>query len=152
MLFIVTVVVLLLDQITKALVILYLSLHKSVPIIPEVFYLTFVKNPGAAFGLFAYQTPFFIAVTLLVLVALLLFYCSTRVASKSMQWGLALLAGGALGNLTDRLRMGYVVDFIDFRIWPVFNLADTAIVVGVIIVCWGLLNSSVKDDQKEVKR
>ncbi|MDK2925203.1 MAG: signal peptidase [Bacillota bacterium] len=121
--------VLLLDQITKLAVRRYLLPGESLPVLPGIFHLSYVQNPGAAFGILKYQTGFFIAITALV-VAAIIFY-APRVDPGLLRVALALELGGALGNLIDRLRFGYVVDFLDFRIWPVFNVADMAIVIGV---------------------
>ena len=109
------------------------------PLIPGFFHLTYVRNPGAAFGLMAHKTSFFIIVSLLVIL-LIVFggrYLETRFFLSRL--ALALLLGGVLGNLGDRLRTGYVIDFFDFRVWPVFNLADVALVFGIFLLVAGLL-------------
>lgn len=109
------------------------------PLIPGIFHLTYVCNPGAAFGFLAYKTSFFITISLLV-IFLIIFggrYLETRYFL--LRLALALLLGGALGNLSDRLRTGYVIDFLDFRIWPVFNLADVALVLGIFLLAAGFL-------------
>ncbi|MEW8958307.1 MAG: signal peptidase II [Moorella sp. (in: firmicutes)] len=128
-----------LDQLTKYIVRVNFQPNESLPVINSVFHLTYVNNPGAAFGLFAYKTPVFVAITVLVVAVILIAYRTLPPGSPVMRLALALITGGALGNLIDRLRFGYVVDFLDFRIWPVFNLADVAIVSGVILLCWQLL-------------
>lgn len=130
-----------LDQLTKIAVRRHLVPGESIPVWPGVFHLTYVQNPGAAFGILKYQTGFFIGVTILVVVAILLY---ARRLGPNMGWvelALALELGGALGNLLDRLRFGYVVDFFDFRIWPVFNVADMAIVSGVGLLFLMLLKA-----------
>ena len=103
-----------LDQVVKFLVAHEMFPGMSIPVIQDVFHITFVLNPGAAFGILAHQRSFFIV-------------------------GTALLLGGALGNLIDRVRFGHVIDFFDFRIWPVFNIADIAIVVGVAAIIYAIL-------------
>ncbi|MGI6285401.1 signal peptidase II [Neomoorella humiferrea] len=128
-----------LDQLTKYIVRVNFQPNESLPVINSVFHLTYVNNPGAAFGLFAYKTPVFVAITVLVVAVILIAYRTLPPGSPVMRLALALITGGALGNLIDRLRFGYVVDFLDFRVWPVFNLADVAIVSGVILLCWQLL-------------
>ncbi|WP_106005893.1 signal peptidase II [Neomoorella humiferrea] len=128
-----------LDQLTKYIVRINFQPNESLPVINSFFHLTYVNNPGAAFGLFAYKTPVFVAITVLVVAVILIAYRILPPGSPVMRLALALITGGALGNLIDRLRFGYVVDFLDFRVWPVFNLADVAIVSGVILLCWQLL-------------
>jgi len=107
--------------------------------------LTHISNTGAAFGLFPDQVfPLiivsFIGITVLLLYAFL-FYRRFPLLNNWLTWaGLGLVLGGTVGNLIDRLRLGYVTDFIDFGFWPAFNLADSAIVVGVIIFAYSLLS------------
>jgi signal peptidase II len=127
------------DQLSKYIIRANFQPNESLPVINSVFHLTYVNNPGAAFGLLAYKTPVFVTVTLLVAVVILVAYRFLPPDRILLRLALALMLGGALGNLIDRLRFGYVVDFLDFRIWPVFNLADMAIVGGVILLCWELL-------------
>ena len=90
--------------------------------IPEIFHLTYVRNPGAAFGLFANKTPFFIAISLLVIFLIIFGGSLLETRYFLLRLALALQLGGALGNFSDRLRTGYVIDFLDFRFWLVFNL------------------------------
>lgn len=123
--------VLALDQGLKLVVQRNMELNQSIPIIENIFHLTYVLNPGAAFGIFANQTIFFILATLIVLGFIGFYYFRTPREKIWLRVGLVLLVGGALGNLIDRVRTGHVVDFLDFRIWPVFNIADIAISVGV---------------------
>ena len=123
--------VLALDQGLKLVVQRNMELNQSIPIIGNVFHLTYVLNPGAAFGIFANQTIFFIVATLIVVGVIGFFYYRTPREKAWLRLGLVLILGGALGNLIDRVRTGHVVDFFDFRIWPVFNIADIAISVGV---------------------
>lgn len=128
------------DQLSKYYVSQTFSYLESVPVIPGIFDLTYVRNYGAAFGIFQNGRPLFILVTLITIGLFLYFYrdfCEdwlTRLAG-----GLAF--GGILGNFLDRLRLGYVVDFFDFKIWPVFNIADSAIVVGMIFLAWRIIFS-----------
>ncbi|MCM8797143.1 MAG: signal peptidase II [Candidatus Omnitrophica bacterium] len=127
-----------LDQFTKILAVRYLLPQQSVPIIKGIFHLTLVFNRGAAFGIFKNQIPLFILASL---VALILIYVNL----KNNRYGrfysisLSLIASGAVGNLIDRLHLGYVIDFMDFRIWPVFNIADSAISIGTVMLAWCLL-------------
>ncbi|MZP29013.1 signal peptidase II [Heliobacterium undosum] len=127
------------DQLTKVIVQAKMAEHESIPLIPNIFHLTYVLNPGAAFGMLANKTVFFIAVTLVVVGGILYFYRRVPEDQIWMRLGLALQAGGAVGNLIDRIRTGLVIDFFDFRVWPVFNVADTAISIGVGLIMLSLL-------------
>ncbi|WP_165847749.1 signal peptidase II [Ammonifex thiophilus] len=122
------------DQITKFWALAYLS--QPVVVIPGLLALRCVRNPGAAFGFLAYQTPLLILIAAIASLALLLGYKRLLLAPSVVRWGLGLFLGGTLGNLVDRVRFGYVVDFIDLRFWPVFNLADVAIVTGMGLILW----------------
>jgi signal peptidase II len=141
-------VVLLLDRITKYLVLMYLTTGQSIPVIENIFHLTFVKNPGAAFGLFAYRTMFFILVATVVVAVIIYFQLTLPPEKKLLRIGLGLQLGGALGNLIDRIQGGYVIDFFDIRIWPVFNVADMAIVSGVAILAYEILRNDGKQERK----
>ncbi|HTZ11923.1 MAG TPA: signal peptidase II [Candidatus Margulisiibacteriota bacterium] len=126
-----------LDQLTKYFINNRFSLHESLPIIKGVFHLTLVHNRGAAFGLLQNQIPFLILTSIF---AIYLIYSNLKAGKHGKIYSLALglILAGAAGNLIDRIFLGYVIDFLDFRIWPVFNLADSAITVGA-----GLLGYSI---------
>lgn len=125
------VVVLILDQLSKYVVRVNMELYQSIPVIENIFHITYIRNPGAAFGILAQQTLFFIIITSAVLIGMAVFYRHIINEGPLVQWSMGMVAGGAVGNLIDRVRYGEVVDFFDFRIWPVFNIADIAIVLGV---------------------
>jgi signal peptidase II len=108
-------------------------------VIANVFHITYWRNPGAAFGILAYRTEFFIIIGTLVAVGIIIALLKLPPGKHLLKVALAMLLGGAIGNLIDRVRIGYVIDFFDFRIWPVFNIADSAIVIGVILLAWFLL-------------
>lgn len=133
-------VVLGLDQLTKFLVVSSLSLYEQREIIPGFFNLVYVTNPGAAFSLFAdIESPwrhyFFVTVAILALVFLSIYWFQLHRRAPMQGFAIALIAGGALGNLVDRVRTGAVIDFIDLYWrtyhWPAFNIADSAICIGV---------------------
>lgn len=128
--------ILALDRATKFLVQGGMLEGESIPLIPNIFHLTYVLNPGAAFGMLAHRTEIFILFSFLAIGLLVAFYKKILQQPFWIKLALALQLGGALGNLWDRLRTGYVIDFFDFRIWPVFNIADMAIVIGVVIFFW----------------
>ena len=124
------------DQLTKFLVLERLTYEGSIPVLQNVFHLTFVKNTGIAFGFFN-NNPLILTVLISFCVLVLLLY-SGKIVKKSIVEKIAygLILGGAAGNLIDRFRFGWVVDFLDFRVWPVFNLADSGITIGVILFAW----------------
>lgn len=137
--FVTVLLVFLCDQLAKLWVQRSMLPRESISLIPGVFHITYVRNTGAAFGLLRDQTLFFIIITLLVIGMIVFTLSRIPKEQLSLQFALGLLLGGALGNLLDRIRFGYVIDFLDFRVWPVFNLADAAIVVGVGLLLWEIL-------------
>jgi signal peptidase II len=139
----------LIDQVSKAAVQSLMFLGESIPVAPPFFHLTYIMNPGAAFGLLAYQTPLFIAVGVLLMIGVLVVYRKIPAKKALVRYGLGLVLGGALGNLADRLRYGRVVDFLDFRVWPVFNLADAAIFIGACLLVWELLRDGSWKSEKD---
>lgn len=135
--------VVLVDQGTKALVVASLSGRPSVPILPGIFHLTYLRNPGVAFGLFSgYSLPIAL-VTTAVVVGLLFSSLRRENGNRFIRVALGLIFGGAIGNLIDRIRVGGVIDFLDFRVWPVFNVADTCITLGAILMAFCLLRRRV---------
>lgn len=109
--------------------------------IPGLFHLTRVNNPGAAFGILKNSILFLQLVSWVSVIVLGVYLArSFRRGYRSADLGWALIVGGAAGNLYDRVHFGYVIDFLDFRIWPVFNLADSFISVGVILIVAGLFS------------
>ncbi len=126
-----------LDRGTKILAEQHLTGRPPIRLVDDIVHLRFTTNSGGAFGLFGGQPWLFFGAT--VLISAVIVATSPKVASGMSAMGLGLILGGALGNLTDRIIRGpgvsgRVVDFIDFRIWPVFNLADSAIVIGALLV------------------
>lgn len=137
-----------LDQLSKFYVEQTLRLAQIIPVIPSFFNLTYVLNPGAAFGFLAgasasIRTPFFTAISILAVLFILYYRSRHRQLRLLPSVALACILGGALGNLVDRLRLGMVVDFLDFYYgayhWPAFNLADSAITVGVALMVLEML-------------
>jgi signal peptidase II len=129
-----------LDRLSKSMVVARLPLYESVPIIENFFHLTHVANTGALFGLMAGMAAplrglIFITIPVLAIFLILAFQFRTRENDFLVQTGLALILGGAMGNLYDRVAFGHVVDFLDFSLaghhWPAFNLADSSICLGV---------------------
>lgn len=131
----ITIFITLLDQWTKWWVRADFALGESRVVIPGFFQFTHLRNPGAAWGLFGGHNTFLTVLSLVMLAALFIFRRSFLSDTFSHRVALGLMVGGIIGNLLDRVRWGYVVDFLDFQIvgyhWPVFNVADSAICVGV---------------------
>jgi len=128
-------IVVLLDRITKLLIVNNMSLGESVEIIQGFFHLTYILNPGAAFGILAGQQWFFIVTAIIVLVFIIYFQNKLPADQRLLRICMGMIAGGAIGNLIDRLFLSVVVDFLDFKIWPyIFNIADSMIVVGGLLM------------------
>ena len=119
------------DQLSKFYIQANMVLGMSIPVLQDVFHITYILNPGAAFGLFEHQTMFFVFIAVCMVVAAIYFYPRIPKQYILLRFGTGLIVGGAMGNVIDRIKTGYVVDFFDFRIWPIFNIADVGIVCGV---------------------
>ena len=150
----VTAISLVLDQWTKWLIDQKMALHESIPLIDNFLALTYVRNKGAAFGIFAdssFRIPFFITVSIVAIVGITWFYRKIEEEQRLLQWALALVLSGAIGNLIDRVLYGEVIDFVDAHWyqyhWPAFNVADSAISVGVTL----LLVDLVRDEWQKRK-
>ncbi len=128
-----------LDQITKYMVKNRFMVNESIAIIENVFHLTYVRNFGAAFGILKHQKLFFIVLTTAVLIGIIIFLRKQPRIHSVVKFSLSLIVSGAVGNLIDRVAYGYVIDFFDFRIWPVFNIADMAIVIGAFLLSYYLI-------------
>jgi signal peptidase II len=136
-------VVLILDLWTKHLVLKSIELHEAVPVIPNFFQIVHVRNDGAAFGLGANASSSIVPILLsagaiIVFCVVVVYAFRTAVTDRVLQTGLHLILGGAIGNLLDRFRFGYVVDFLDVYVgrhhWPAFNVADSAICIGIALL------------------
>lgn len=137
---VVSLAIIALDQVTKSYVVSKMYLHQSIPIIPDYFSLTYIRNPGAAFGILAssssgFRMVFFLMTSIFALGLLITIFVRLEPSDWWGQLTIASIFGGAIGNLIDRLQFGEVVDFLDFYIsgyhWPAFNVADMAISIGV---------------------
>lgn len=130
-----------LDRWTKILATEYLTSGgpRSVPLVGDLLRLTYVENRGAAFGLLQNQTLFFVVVGVVVIGVIAASYHQMGRPSLLLSLCLGLQMGGAIGNLIDRVRDGYVVDFLELPYWPVFNVADSAICVGVAGLIYSML-------------
>lgn len=133
--YIIIIAVILFDQLSKVLTLKYLAPIKDIPIIKNVFHLTYVENRGAAFGMLQNQKIFFVITTIIILGAIY-FYVRNNKPNRFMAISLSLIVGGAIGNFIDRIRLGFVVDYFNFTLinFPVFNIADSAVVIGAFLV------------------
>jgi len=140
--------VIIIDQITKAVILSFIPLYRSIAVVPGFFSLTHIQNPGGAFGFMSNQSSSLLNIIFLFVVSLAIclvfyFYINTPKKYNLLSTGFALIFGGAIGNMIDRIRFGKVVDFLDFYIgdfhWPAFNVADSAISVGIVIFLFHLL-------------
>nr|WP_033396526.1 signal peptidase II [Cohnella laeviribosi] len=124
------------DQVTKWAVSTYMDMEETIPLIPNVFHLTSHRNRGAAFGILQNQRVFFIVVTIIIVIGIIVYLRKVYREQKFLSFGLSFVLGGALGNFVDRAIKGEVVDMLDFRLidYPIFNLADCFIVTGVAII------------------
>ncbi len=139
---------LLVDQISKYVITTTMLQGQSIAVLSPVFFMTYILNPGAAFGLLANKTGFLIVVSIIVVIGIMAGY---RYLPRERVWAhiaLGLISGGALGNLIDRIRIGRVIDFLDFRVWPVFNLADTAIVIGALLLILDVWRKDSEEKQR----
>ncbi len=146
--FITAAAVILLDQATKYLIDSGMSIGDSFPVIQGLFNITYVRNPGAAFGIFAkspeiFRTVFLIAVTSAAMILILYYIRMNRGRESLLNLALSLIFGGAIGNLIDRIRFGEVIDFLDFYVgahhWPAYNVADSAISTGAVLLLLAMI-------------
>ena len=143
-----------LDQATKAWLRATLPLNETIPLWPGVFHITHTQNTGAAFSLLRGATPLLIVTAILVIAGLLIAqHRAGRRLPPLLGLALALPLGGALGNLLDRLRHGYVTDLLDFRLinFPIFNVADSAITVGILLLAWRTLTARDETQPAETR-
>lgn len=151
--------IIILDQITKALILNYIPLYNSMSVIPGFFNITHIQNPGGAFGFMANQGPgvrsvLFLFISAIAICIIFYFYKTTPAKDTWVTTSLSLIFAGAIGNLIDRIRFGQVVDFLDFYIsdklhWPSFNVADSAITIGITIFIFQLIFQNKGLNQKE---
>ena len=147
----VSAILVLADQVSKAIVVRTMSLYESIPIIPNFFHFTYITNDGMAFGIdFPFGYFIFSSVSLLLTLFLFWYLWSVRNHSIVIRLGLAMIIAGAIGNLIDRLMLGEVIDFLDFMIrdfhWYVFNLADSYVTVGMVLL---LIDSIILEKKRE---
>ena len=140
--YLIVIAIILLDQFTKYFAITHVKNVVTIPIIENIFHLTYAENTGAAFSILSNKIPLLTIVTSIFIICLLIYMSKMIIEKKGFQWmtlALTFVIGGAIGNLIDRIRLAYVVDFFEFRFiqFAIFNVADTFIVVGsiLLIIC-----------------
>jgi signal peptidase II len=147
-------VILIADQLTKFIVDQTIPLHHSIPIIDDLFSLTYIRNTGAAFGILsgsaaAFRLPFLLLFSTVAIVFIILMLRRLPDRETGLITALAFILGGAIGNLIDRIAYGEVIDFLDFYWsrfhWPAFNLADSFITIGVLITVYYLIKAKGED-------
>ena len=145
------------DQISKYLVVIYMDLYQSIDIIPGVFRFTYIQNKGAAFGSMADNRWIFMILSSVAIIAILVYLFWKKPQSKLILSAIILLVGGGIGNMIDRIRLGYVIDFLDFcafpKIWMwVFNVADAFVCVGAgLLILWFILDM-VRESREEKQK
>ena len=168
-LLIISLLVILLDQLSKTAVVYYLQMGESTPVLGNFFRLTYILNPGGVFGSKLGSQNFYTIISALALIVTFWFFFKTKSGETWLRMGLCMVLGGAVGNLIDRLRFGEVVDFLDFDFfnislpplkvlffnfpgfhldrWPVFNLADSFVLIGIVLIIACLLKSKEKSSE-----
>ncbi len=126
--------IVILDIATKLLIQNVMAENHSIPLIRNILHFTFITNTGTLFGLFQNANLFFILISAAVIGFLGYYLATNNIEDKLSAIGFGLVTGGAIGNLIDRIVYGHVIDFIDVRVWPVFNIADSAITIGVVLL------------------
>ncbi len=136
--------VLLLDQLTKALIVANLARGQTLPIVNGYWHITYIRNPGGAFGLMPRNQVFFLIASFAVIALIVVYAALRRPEGRLAEIAFGLILGGTAGNLIDRLRYGEVIDWLDFRVWPVFNVADMALVTGLVLLAWLIMRADTK--------
>lgn len=148
MIIILSTILVIIDQVSKIIVINNLTNNKSVEVIKSFFYLTYTNNTGAAFSILTGKRILLILVSVIVIGILIYYIKKTKIEKKINKIALSLVIGGSIGNLIDRIIKGAVIDFLDFKIfgynYPIFNLADTFIVLGVFLLLIGMFRKEEK--------
>ncbi|EGQ0385491.1 lipoprotein signal peptidase [Staphylococcus pseudintermedius] len=139
----ITLIILIGDQLTKFIIRTQMTLGESFAVVPKFLYITSHRNNGAAWGILSGKMTFFYIITIIVLIALIVFYIKEAKNNMLMQIAISLLFSGALGNFIDRVSSGEVVDFMDTVIFgydfPIFNIADASLTIGVVLLIIVLL-------------
>lgn len=124
------------DQATKHFIRSTMLEGQSIPVIENIFHITYIENPGAAFGILANHRILFLLLTALIVGVMVYLYLCLQNKKSLTAISLGIVVSGAIGNFIDRFMQGTVTDFLDFRIWPIFNIADIAICLGLVLICY----------------
>jgi len=153
----VTPLILLLDQLTKLYIDKTMKLYQSIPVVDGLFSITYLRNRGAAFSFLAdasWRLPFFLLATVIAVIAILVAFTKLRADQGFAAFSLTMILAGAVGNLIDRVRMGEVIDFLDVywrsHHWPAFNVADSAICVGVALLAFDMFREEKRLNQEKL--
>ncbi len=152
---IMAVLIVIIDAVSKFLIESNMVEQESIPLLTDVFHITFIKNPGASFGFMdevGWARWFFIAVTVILIAAIILYTAKTKEKNKLYLTAVTFIIGGGIGNLIDRIIKGEVVDFLHFKAieFPIFNIADCFVVVGVGLMIIYCIKAEIKE--KEMKK
>lgn len=141
------------DQLTKFLAVKFLAPVTTVPVIPKVFHLTYIQNDGAAFSIFSGQQAFLIIISFIFIAFLIyiLYSMPKNIHYLKLNIALSMAIGGALGNFIDRIHLGYVIDFFDFRLigFAIFNFADIFVVLGCLYIIIAVIRGGAKESTQE---
>jgi len=152
--YIISIIVFILDQISKAIISTFMSINQSIRIIKNFFYITYIHNTGASFGILKNNKAILIILSIIAIIVLIRYMTSFK-NTKLNTYGLGLLMGGIIGNLADRILFGHVKDFLNFYIigydFPIFNIADIGIVIGVIILIISIIRGEDSNGSKSRK-
>lgn len=152
MIIILSIIFIIIDQVSKIIVVNNLTNNKSIEVIKSFFYLTYTNNKGAAFSILTGRRILLILVALIVIGVLIYYVRKNKIEGKVNKIALSLVIGGSIGNLIDRIVRGAVVDFLDFKIfgynYPIFNLADTFIVLGVFLLLISMFRKDKNNDRR----
>lgn len=135
------------DQASKIFIRANMDLYDSIPLINNIFHITYIENPGAAFGMLAGKKELFIILTVIISVVMCFLFRSFGDDERKEKIFLMMALSGTAGNFLDRVMKGTVTDFFDFRIWPVFNVADSFITVGLVLLAFSLIKQEIKDHE-----
>ncbi len=134
MMYIVTIIVVAIDQLVKTLIRTGMTYRQSIPVIKNVLHISYVKNTGMSFGMFSGMNLVFIIIVTIIVLVIIVFERMGKMKTPAERFFFGMILGGAVGNLIDRYLFGYITDFIDFRIFPVFNIADSCVCVGAFFL------------------
>ena len=144
--YLIALVIVICDQVSKWSVVRALPPNGTRPVLGRFLSLTYTVNTGGAFSLFQARNIVFIFVAVIAMVALTYAYHKFQRHDLYISAALALALGGAVGNLIDRIRLGHVIDFFDVHFWPIFNVADSAITIGILLLAWHFLFGNRKQE------